>query len=117
MVTQPGCSDLQMTRDEGEKAMAGSDEPQVDVDYDVSIKKPKGGLGGEDVQTWLNGIANAINASEASLVASSSSDPRDASWQDATLRLLGGCGGKGGEPGEGDDNTGDDDGDGDGDDG
>jgi hypothetical protein len=95
--------------------MADSDEPQVDVDYDVSIKKPKGGLGGEDVQTWLNGIANAINASDATLVASDSSDPRDTSWQDATLRLLGGCGGKGGEPG--DEDTGDDVGDGDGDDG
>jgi hypothetical protein len=116
VVTQPGCSDLQ-ARDEGESTMAGSDEPQVDVDYHISIKKPKGGLGGEQVQEWLDGIAKAINESDVLILATDSSDPRDTSWQDATLRTLGGCGGKGGEPGEGDDDTGDDDGDGDGDDG
>lgn len=95
--------------------MDGSDEPQVDVDYPISIHKPKGGLRGEDVQAYLDQIAREINESDEVLIEKvDSSNPRDTSWQDATLRILGGCGGKTGEGGDGDDEDGGDE---DGDDG
>jgi hypothetical protein len=104
-----------MTGDEGEKPMADSDEPLVDVDYTISVKKPRGGLGGEDVQTYLNRIASEINDSDSVLIVQAdATDPRDGSWQDATLRINGGCGGKLGGDDDGD-AGGDGDGDGDGD--
>jgi hypothetical protein len=104
-----------VTGDEGEKPMADTDEPLVDVDYTISVKKPRGGLGGEEVQTYLDQIARAINDSDSVLILQSDpTDPRDGSWQDATLRINGGCGGKigGDEDGDGD-SGGDGDGDGD----
>lgn len=96
--------------------MADSDEPQVDVPYPVSVKKPHGGLHGEDVKAWLDQIAREINDSDSvRIVPSDDHDPGDTSWQNATLWINGGCGGKlGGDGDEDGDAGGDSDGDGDG---
>jgi hypothetical protein len=104
--------------------MPGSDEPDLDEDYQISVKLPEDVADEDDrphhhVQHYLDRLADAINASDHVHVQHDDGvgirlDESGAAWQDATMSIYYsvGCGPKRGDYGDGD---GDDDDDRDGD--
>jgi hypothetical protein len=90
----------------GENTMADPDLPEVQVDYDISVKVPQE-RGGKTVRQYLAEIADQINASEDDVnivpVKDDDADSSDASggWKDATLSIYVptlGCGTKKSDP-------------------
>jgi hypothetical protein len=89
----------------GENTMADADVPDLQEDYDISVKVPKD-RDGETVQQYLTALANKINESDGvsiTEVETDGSDRGDASggWKDATLSIYVptlGCGTKKSDP-------------------